>query len=288
MAYLLRRSVALSELCGQLDLSHQGTDVEILSVSPSDKAEAGSLIFSRQMSGVPLGAIPILPYGYEMADSSLPHIKSQNIRMDFIRCLDFLDREIGFSHFDFESEIAPSVKIGNNVVVEKGCHISDGVILEHNVVIHSGTSIGPGTRIRANSSIGGDGFGFEREESGLPVRFPHVGGVIIGSDVEIGSNTCIARGTLSDTVIEDNVKIDNLVHISHNCRIKEGAFLIACSEISGGVVIGRNAWVGPNVSVIQKLEIGEGVLLGIGSVVLKDVPPRTIYAGSPAKKIRDL
>ena len=287
MVYDLKSPVKLSELVDELQLNWNGEDAVITSVSSNENSVSGSLVFSKTVNGLVPGRIAVLP---ELSGEGCdcPAIISKNIRMDFVRCLDYLEREIGFSHFEFKSKIHPTVMIGENVVIESGCEISEGVVLEHNVVIHSGTSIGSNTRVRANSSIGGDGFGFERLSDGRPIRFPHLGGVSIGSNVEIGSNTCIAKGTLGDTVIEDDVKIDNLVHVSHNCCIKRGTFLIACSEISGGVKTGRNAWIGPNSSIMQKVSIGDGALIGIGAVVLKDVSPNTVYAGNPAKKLRDI
>lgn len=93
---------------------------------------------------------------------------------------------------------------------------------------------------------------------------------------------------MSDTIIHDNVKIDNLVHIAHNVTVHSGAFIIACSEISGSVEVGKNSWIAPNACINQKLKIGAESLVGLGAVVTKDVDSRVIVAGNPAKKIRDL
>ena len=84
------------------------------------------------------------------------------------------------------------------------------------------------------------------------------------------------------------MKIDNLVHVAHNCLIKDGAFIIACAELSGGVVVGKNAWIAPNSCTHQKVTIGESSLVGLGAVVTKDVPDKCVYAGNPAKKIRSI
>src|SRR5690606_29043197 len=137
---------------------------------------------------------------------TLGYLLSNNPRLDFIRVLSYLEEFIGFATYDFPSEIHPTAKIGENVVIESGCKIAEGVVIEHNVVIHSGTRIGKNSRIRSCSSIGGDGFGFERIEGGMPLRFPHLGRVVIGENVEIGALNSIAKGTLSDTEIYDYVK----------------------------------------------------------------------------------
>jgi len=199
-----------------------------------------------------------------------------------------LVNNIGFSTYEFESKIHESSILGLNVVIESGCIICENVIIEANTVIHSRTTIGANTRIRSCSSIGGDGFGFERLPDGTPLRFPHLGGVTIGENVEIGALNSVSRGTLSNTLIDTQVKTDNLVHIAHNCHVKKGAFLTACAELSGGVEVGEFAWVAPNVSVMQKAKIGDGAIVGLGAVITKNVPSRTVFAGNPARKLKDI
>ena len=152
-------------------------------------------------------------------------------------------------------------------------------------MVRSGSKIGSNCFIGASSSIGTEGFGYERDEQGVPIKFVHLGGVSIGDNVEIGSQTSIVRGTLSDTIIESNVKIDNLVHIAHNVHIKDGALVVACSEVSGSVVIGKNAWIAPNACIMEKVVIGDNAVVGLGAVVIRDVPDRTTVAGNPAKPL---
>jgi UDP-3-O-[3-hydroxymyristoyl] glucosamine N-acyltransferase len=109
--------------------------------------------------------------------------------------------------------------------------------------------------------------------------------VEIGNGVEIGANTCIDRGTLGNTVIGDGTKIDNLVHIAHNVRIGKHCLVIAHAMIGGSCVIGDHAWIAPNAGIIQKKHIGEHATVGLGAVVLEDVPPNETWTGVPAKKI---
>ena len=113
-----------------------------------------------------------------------------------------------------------------------------------------------------------------------------MGSVEIGDYVEIGNFTAVARGTLKNTIIHSHVKIDNLVHIAHNCIIGENSMIIACAEISGSAVVGENCWLGVGSSTMQKIKLGNNCLIGIGAVVLKDVPPGAVMAGNPAKVIR--
>jgi UDP-3-O-[3-hydroxymyristoyl] glucosamine N-acyltransferase len=170
--------------------------------------------------------------------------------------------------------IGPDVRIGMNCTIHANSVLLGKVILGNDVVI------GP------NTVIGFTGFGYGRDEDGTPVPFPHFGGVVIGDRVEIGGNTSIDQGTLTDTIIENDVKIDNLVHVSHNCHIESGAFVIASSILCGGVRVGKNSWIAPNSSILEKVEIGENVTIGLSSTVIKDVVSNDVVVGSPAKSIR--
>lgn len=96
----------------------------------------------------------------------------------------------------------------------------------------------------------------------------------------------VARGTLKNTIIHSHVKIDNLVHIAHNCIIGENSMIIACAEVSGSTVVGKNCWLGVGCSTMQKITLGDNCLIGIGAVVLKDVPSGAVMAENPAKVIR--
>ena len=103
---------------------------------------------------------------------------------------------------------------------------------------------------------------------------------------QTGNFTAIARGTLKNTIIRSHVKIDNLVHIAHNCIIGEKSMIIACAEISGSSIIGEKCWLGVGCSTMQKIKLGDNCLIGIGAVVLKDVLPGAVMAGNPARFIR--
>lgn len=286
MGYKLKSKVLLSEVANKLNLEFKGVDLEVRGVAPFSDYQSGDLSFTKDLSNHKANSALVVPHDTTLEElDSTGYILSSNSRLDFIRVLSYLEEVIGFATYDFPSEIHPSARIGQNVVIEDGCKIAEGVVIEHNVVIHSGTIIGKNSRIRSCSSIGGDGFGFERMSDGVPVRFPHLGRVRIGENVELGALNSVARGSLSDTVISDYVKTDNLVHIAHNCVLKTAAFLTACAELSGGVIVGERAWIGPNVSVMQKVSIGNDSLLGLGAVIRKNVGVKEIWAGNPAKKL---
>lgn len=184
-----------------------------------------------------------------------------------------------------QSRLATSARLAPGVVVGAGCVIEDGVEIGPGTVL-AHTRVGPGTRIGANCSLGLAGFGFDRTETGEWFRFPHVGGVDIGRDVEIGSNTCIDRGSLGNTCIGDGAKIDNLVHIAHNVRVGANALVIANAMLGGSAQIGEGTWVAPSASVMNQVTIGAGATVGMGAVVTKNVRDGVTVAGVPAKELQ--
>ena len=142
--------------------------------------------------------------------------------------------------------------------------------------IHSTVKIGDG------SIIGSDGFGFVWD-GGKYIRWPHVGGLVIESDVEIGSNNTVDRGSIGDTIIRRGVKTDNLVHIAHNCDIGEHTMLAAGATLSGSVRIGERAWIGVGATISNGIDIGDGSVIGAGAVVVKSIPPGECWIGNPAR-----
>ena len=187
--------------------------------------------------------------------------------------------------------IDPSVKlgknlsIGENVVIEKGCIIGNDTTIGHNTVIKSRTHIGEGVQIGASNVIGGVGFGYEKDENGDYVVIPHVGNVVIENGVEIGNNTCVDRGVLGSTILRENCKIDNLVHIAHGVVVGRNALVIALALVAGSVEIGENAWIAPSSAIMQKVKIGKNATIGMGAVVLKNVGEGEVWVGNPAKKL---
>jgi UDP-3-O-[3-hydroxymyristoyl] glucosamine N-acyltransferase len=179
-----------------------------------------------------------------------------------------------------------NVSIGPYSVIGPRVILAQGVVVESNTTIMARTQIGSGSRIKSNSVIGTDGFGFEYSDIGVPTRIVHLGGVFIGSNVEIGCNTVIARGTIDDTIIKDDVKIDDHVFIAHNVQIGPRSVIIAGSEISGSVRIGADCWISPQVTILNQVSIGDRALVGIGSVVISDVESETIVVGNPAKFLK--
>ncbi len=223
-------------------------------------------------------------------------IVSQDPKADIIAfCAHFLDfqklEETGSIHAS--AEIAADVILGKGVnigafaVIGQGCKIGDYA------TIGSGTSInnaelGRYVEIGTNSAIGGTGFGYAKmKDSDAYTQFPHYGRVLIHDCVSIGSNTCIDRGSLSDTVIEEGVKIDNLVHIAHNVKIGRNSLVIACSMVAGSTVIGENCWIAPSSTIRNAVVIGRNATVGLAATVTKDVEENQTVMGSPGMDMAD-
>lgn len=187
-----------------------------------------------------------------------------------------------------EAEVNQSASIGCNCSIVGNVKIGANTIIENNVSIIHNVVIGEDCLIHSGAIIGSDGFGFGFGEDGLPVKIEHFGGVVIGKRVEVGANTCIDRGTIDNTIIHDDVKIDNLVHIAHNVEIGKGAIVIAGSIICGSVRLGEKSYVAPGGIVKNQLNIGDNAFVGLGAVVTESVDPSSVVVGVPAKKIRSV
>lgn len=182
----------------------------------------------------------------------------------------------------------PNTRIFPGSQIHRDAQIGEGSVVFPGNVIGPKVTIGKRAAIRPCSAIGFSGYGIFRGADNRNAHLPHVGGVLIGDDVEIGSFTTVCAGTIHPTVIEDTAKIDDHVHIAHNCQIGEGARVIAHAEVSGSVIVERNAWLAPNVSILEGTRIGENAFVGIAANVTKDVPPNMLVVGNPAKVLREL
>ena len=185
--------------------------------------------------------------------------------------------------------ISKAASIGENVYIGPYSVIGDAVIgknciIESNVRIYDGVTLGDGCNIKPGAVLGGEGFGFERDVDGNKFRFPQIGHLILGDDVEVGANTCIDRGALSDTVIGDHTKINNLCHIAHNNKIGRNVTITGCVNVSGSNVIEDDVWLAPNSSIRGYVHLGKGCVIGMGAVVTKDVPGGETWIGNPAHK----
>lgn len=177
------------------------------------------------------------------------------------------------------------VKIGCNCSIIGDIIIGNGTIISDNVVIKNRVNIGTNCVIQSLVAIGEDGYGYSENEKHIKTMVKHFGGVIIEDDVFVGSHTNIARGTIDDTVIKKGVKIAPSTHIGHNNYIEENAAII-CSNLFGSVKTGKNSYVS-SCTIRNQIKVGENVIVGMGSIVTKDIPDYKVVAGVPAQIIRE-
>lgn len=188
--------------------------------------------------------------------------------------------------------IGANVKIGANVrilpgtVVSSHCSIGKGTTLFPNVTLMPRTHVGENCRIHSGSVIGADGFGYNFDK-GVHHKVWHMGGVVIGNDVEIGTNVSIDQGTFSPSLIGNGVKIDNLVQVGHNCKLADGVILCGQVGLAGSVKVGAYTVMGGQAGVGPDLEIGSQAQVGGGAGVTGNLGDKEIVAGYPARPIKE-
>jgi len=181
--------------------------------------------------------------------------------------------------------------IGDDVIIGAGAYvghettIGDGTRLYPNVVVRERCSVGRHNILHAGCVIGDDGFGLTKDGD-RNKKITHIGRVVLEDDVEVGSNTCIDRATVGETVVAQGTRIDNLVQIAHNVRIGKNAILCAQVGVAGSSKVGDRAILAGQVGVSGHLSIGEGAQIGAQAGVIGDVPAGKQYSGYPARPHR--
>jgi len=207
----------------------------------------------------------------------------------FIECLNFFfpsGKSKGLlpgSFVDPEAKLEEGVLIEPTAVVDKEVYIGRETEVHSGVRVYKGSKIGQRVTIRSNAVIGTVGLGYGQEKDGFYVPFPHLGGVDIGDDVDVGANSTVVKGILTNTVVGAGTKIGNQVNIGHNVSIGRNCFISAGVIICGSAKIRDNCWIAPGSIILNKVVIGESAKVGLGSVVTKDVEPETMVAGMPAR-----
>jgi UDP-3-O-[3-hydroxymyristoyl] glucosamine N-acyltransferase len=205
------------------------------------------------------------------------------------------------AYIDKEATIFPNISVGMFSVISRGVEIGSGSVIHSQVFIGEDVIIGknvtlfPGVKIyndciigdncilHSNVVIGSDGFGFSKDKEGNYEKIPHLGKVIIESDVEIGSNSTVDRGTIGDTIIKRGVKLDNLVQIAHNAEIGENTVMAAQSGVAGSSKVGKNCVIGGQVGIIGHLKIADGTMIQGQSGVTRTIKEKnTKLYGTPA------
>lgn len=293
-------NVRAEEIARFLESTLIGKDREIVTVTPCHEAAEGALCFinnSAYAERIHVAAVYLVPKNKSLPteEHACAYIPVSNPRLAFAK----VTKKLLMTHTT-PSGVARSatlgdhVQLGHHVSIGEGCvigdnvAIGDGTVIHHNVILFRKTVIGAHCHLKSGTVIGEDGFGFDFEQDGTPVRLPHVGNVVLGNHVEIGANCTIARGTFGSTHIASHVKVDDQVHIAHNCRIGEKTIITACVELSGSVTVGTCCWIGPNASIIQKVILGDKVTVGIGAVITQNIETGKKVMGLKAMSLRNL
>lgn len=304
----------VATLAKKLELEFQGEGhLQISSVSAFSTAKESDLCFLRsvqyvnQLNQSDCGAV-IVPLDFKQTVPGKTLLYSANPHLSFIEVINYLQLYKGNAStagIHASAIIAPTARLGENVTIGANSVIGERVILGNNVrlgaacVIEDDVSIGDNSHFLSNVTIcfnvkigadvilqpgvviGSDGFGLVYNK-GNWVKIPHLGSVDIGDRVEIGTNTTIDRGALDDTIIEQGVKIDNLIQIGHNVRIGENTAIAACAAIAGSTVIGKNCKISGAVGIVGHLSIADDVTITGMSVVAKDITKSGTYSsGTP-------
>ncbi|HUX28511.1 MAG TPA: UDP-3-O-(3-hydroxymyristoyl)glucosamine N-acyltransferase [Terracidiphilus sp.] len=204
--------------------------------------------------------------------------------------------------------VGPCAVIGDGAAVGAGTRVEAGAVVGAGVrigedcriypraVLYAGTTLGNRVVVHAGAVLGADGFGYVRDaKTGAYTQFPQQGTLVLEDDVEIGANSTVDRGALKETRIRRGTKIDNLIHVGHNCDIGEDVILVALTGISGSSKVGNGAVIAGQVGIGDHVEIGPGVILGgqagvfSGSKVTNEgLKPGTVLFGTPARPLRQV
>ena len=247
------------------------------------------------------GCIIVKPEFSSQVNPKLSKILTNSPRKLFGLCLGYIFSKNFVSKKNKEisesSIINQGVIIGNGVKIEKDVKIGANSVIGHGVTIKQGAQIGSNctidysiigenSLIYPGARIGTTGFGFDFDENGV-FKFPHLGRVLIGKNVEIGANSTIDRGSLEDTVIKDNVMIDNLVHVAHNVKIGKGCVICGQSGFAGSSTLGDGVIMGAQAGISGHICIASGTILSARSGVTKSILKKDYIGGFPAVPISE-
>lgn len=283
--------------------SAAGTPGLLVRVSAFGQAKADCIVFASDTQS--LAAAIASEAGAILAPEALAPFRDVRVlgvddpRLRFALCA----RELRKLNTAERSEIDPSasvhptahlgarVRVGAGAVIAAGARLGDDVVIGSNATIAEGVALGHRVVVQAGAVLGGTGFGYVRDgRTGEYVLLPQQGALVIEDDVEIGANTTIDRGALEETRVGRGTKIDNLVHIGHNCRIGENVIIAAQVGISGSSTIGDGAVLAGQVGISDHCHIGPGAILGGQAGVYRGktvAGPGEIFAGTPAEPLRD-
>ena len=301
-------------------------DLELEYVSSYEQADPDSLVFADSSAAAPkafnseAGTVVLQAKLVDVYPEGKCIVEAEQPRLWFAKAAQLLNAGLPVNKIDPTAVVSrtavlgENVKIGANAVIGEdvgigsGSRIGPGAILRTAVsigeecriypraVLYGGTTLGNRVVVHAGAVLGADGFGYVRDSTtGAYTQFPQQGTLVIEDDVEIGANATIDRGALAETRIRRGTKIDNLVHIGHNCDIGEDVIIVALTGISGSCTVGNGAVIAGQVGVGDHATIGPGVILGgqagvlSGKTVTNDgLKPGTVLWGTPARPLKQV
>jgi UDP-3-O-[3-hydroxymyristoyl] glucosamine N-acyltransferase len=305
-----------------LELRNAAPQAEVTNVASIASARLGSLVFAADAGSASAAiqsaatAVILSKDLFEESAASKATLLSANPKLDFARAAQLLriDREPTGIHptavvspealipstvsVAATAVIAAQATLGERTIIGEGAVIGEGVTIGADchiyprAVIYSGTIIGDRVIVHAGAVLGSDGFGYVSDPAtGSYIQFPQQGTLVLEDDVDIGANTTIDRGALAETRVGRGTKIDNLVHIGHNCRIGHDTVIAAQTGISGSCTVGNNVMLGGQVGMGDHAHIGDGVILGGQGGVLPGKTlegPGVVFWGTPAQPVKHI
>ena len=275
---------------------------------PCDITLASDKRFLRQLTESCAAAV-IVPSDHAGQEGS--QLKVADPKLAFVQLMHlFFDKPFAARGVSQDAVIGTDCQIADEVNIRAGACIGDRVQIDRHVTIHAGTVVGddcaigagatlypnvslyPGVRlgkrviIHSGSVIGADGFGYVRDGE-RQLKVPQTGRVRLEDDVEIGANSCVDRATFGETVIARGVKLDNHVHVGHNCRIGENSVIVGQVGLSGSVTVGRNCVVAGHVGFVDHVTIGDNVIVMANTVVTREAPSGAVISGDPSRNHRE-
>ena len=288
-------------------------NIDIFNISKIEEGSKGSLTFLANPKYTEFiyttkASAAIVSSDFEPTERiELTLIKVKDPYSSFTTILELFDKDLskrkGISQLtdvDKSSKISDSVfigsfsSVGENSIISEKCIIENQVFIGNNVEIGKGCLIYPGVKIlddtiigqnciiHSSTTIGSDGFGFAPNDDGSYKKIPQTGNVVIGDNVEIGSNSTIDRATLGSTIISNGVKLDNQIQVAHNVEIGENTAIAAQSGVAGSTKIGKNCMIGGQVGIIGHIKIGDNVKIQAQAGVTSNIESNSRVTGTPA------
>ena len=303
-----KNKISIKKIAKFLKTSYTGKDFDITSLSSLNNVKNNSLLFYAELVNYQYKIKDNVNYDLKKLEKfknialittdeiknkiNIPIISSENPRLDFQRVAMKFFTEDEFSPGIHKTAVVEkSSTIGKDVYIGPHCYIGNNVKIGDktkilaNVCIYGKTQIGSNSVILSNTTIGSEGFSFYFDADEF-FHFPHLGSVLIGDNVWIGSNCTVEKSQIDQTIIEDHVKIDDIVHVGHNSIVKKAAQITAGSVISGRAKIGKGCWIAPNSVIDAGCEIGDGCIVGTASLVMSNFPKNSVIVGSPARLLK--